>query len=302
MGSMKEHWIETRHDCEVSFACPSCGRNVSASVRAPSVDGDMRSDATEEASEVLECLYCDTDWAVDLVATNEGLSATILDHPSAQVHLSTIDWSSDEHWEDYPEPEPEPHGIFEQAFKEWRVLLGTIGNEKSGSSSENRMLLVQLYAIVEAYLSDAIVGLALRDRVIRAKLISAIPSLSGKTVSLTTLAEKPEIVWDMVKSALQETSFHSLNNVDGICKRALGSSILPKEKINRDILISSVSLRHDCVHRNGRTKDGNLRDEITSQYLHKLGRLISGLAYDLDVRIGEIDLERRLSTMFGDQH
>jgi hypothetical protein len=154
-----------------------------------------------ESSEQIECHRCDATWSVDLIATKDGLTATVLEDPSWQVDLREIEYDSD-YWEDYPEPEPHRFGIFTDPYKAWRVLLGTFGDEKSGSASENRMLLVQLCSIVEAYLSESILGLALRDRTVQAKLISVMPSLRDKTVSLSTVAETPDIVRDMIATLL----------------------------------------------------------------------------------------------------
>ncbi|WP_037461908.1 hypothetical protein [Sinorhizobium fredii] len=291
---MKEYWLATRPDTEISFACPFCANVVSGGVQTPTLE--MPGDVEAESSEQIECLQCDKTWAVDLVATKDGLTATILEHPSTPVTLSDILWDSD-YWEDSPEPEPRPHGIFEDAYREWQKHLVTIGDKNSGSASQNRMLLVQLYSIVEAYLADAILGLALRDRAVQAKLISVIPSLKDKTVSLATVAETPEIVRDMVKNALQATSFHSLVNVNSMCIKVLGKPILPEKKADRDMLLASVDVRHDCVHRNGRDKDSKVRDDITNEYLERLGRHFSRLASALDEYITTVDFDRQLSVL-----
>jgi hypothetical protein len=299
MGSMKEYWMETRPDYEISFSCPSCDCKILSSIRAPSLEEYADEESTEETIEKIECLYCDATWTVELIATKDDLVATVLDRPSTPVSFSEIDWSNDGYWEDYPEPEPDPHSIFKEALEGWRKLLGTIGDENGGASSENRMLLIQLYSIVEAYLSDAIVGLALRDRSVQTNLISVIESLKDKSVTLSTVAERPEIVRDMVKEALQKSSFHSLVNVNSMCIKALERPILPAEKADRDMLLASVELRHDCVHRNGRDKAGNVHNRITIQYLQRLGRMFRRLASGLDERIREIDFNRQLSVLDG---
>lgn len=295
MGLIKEHWLETRPSYEVSFVCHSCGDPVTKNVRVALFDGESGDDPEETNVEV-ECQHCEATWAVDIHSSGGDLHAAIAGHPSIAVDLSEIDGIG-EYWENYPEPEPEPHRIFQDAHAEWRLLLGVLSNDQGGASSENRMLLIQLYSILEAYLSDAIVGLALRNTNIQARLISVMPSLKDKTVSLSMVAHNPEIVRDMVKSALQETSFHSLVNVNGMCIAALGRPILPQDKADRDLLLASVELRHDCVHRNGRDKKGKIRTEISQRYLQKLGRGFQVLASVLDDHIREIDFQRQFAML-----
>ncbi|MBZ9810718.1 hypothetical protein [Mesorhizobium sp. ESP-6-2] len=291
MGSAKEYWMMTRPDHEVSFRCPDCGHLAAAHVRVPSVDEGSRDSVSDERVEEIECLNCDSSWTLEMCADNKGLRLELFGYPAVDISASPLD-ISDDNWDDDPPPEPDAHSIFDNALQEWRVLLGTFSDEKDGDASENRMLFTHLFSIVEAYLSDAIISLAMADTKVQARMIKVLPILKDKTVSLETIAGNPNIVRDMVRSALQDVSFHNLINVDKICGVALGKPLLPDLKDDRDLLVASIQMRHDCVHRNGRDKSGKRHDIITNTYLAKLGKLFKQMATDLDARILHMNIER----------
>jgi hypothetical protein len=291
MGLAKQHWMMTRPDHEVSFNCPDCGGPAAAFVRVPSVDEGSRDDVSDQGLEEIECLRCGSPWILEMDADNKGLRLELSGYPDVDVSASPVDFGDDE-WDYDPLPEPGAHSIFENALQEWHVLLETFSNENDGAASENRMLFAHLYSIVEAYLSDAIVSLAMQDSKVQARMIKVLPVLKNKTVSLETIAENPNVVRDMVRSALQDVSFHNLANVNSICCVALGKPLLPDSKEERDVLVASIQVRHDCVHRNGCDKNGKRHDTITYAYLARLRKLFKQMAMHLDARILHMGVER----------
>ncbi|MDX1073061.1 hypothetical protein GOL32_32450 [Sinorhizobium medicae] len=176
---------------------------------------------------------------------------------------------------DEPEPEPGAYGIFQEAMRDWKknvVELSTM----EGTGSRNRMLFVTLYSILEAYLSDTIIGSAMEDVGVQRKMLK-LEGLKEKQISLETILDKPDIVREMVKTTLQGLSFHKLAQVNGMCEAAFGKPILPGDRDERALVMKSIDKRHDCVHRNGVTKEGTKHDDITSDYLLKLGALFENM-------------------------
>jgi len=55
---------------------------------------------------------------------------------------------------------------------------------------------------------------------------------------------------------------------------ALQLRILPLVESNKDDLFKAVSLRHDCIHRNGFDKDGNELTVFTKQFVQEQANLI----------------------------
>lgn len=298
MGSAKEYWLETRPDHELTFTCPKCGYPCASWVRPPDLLQCTEDEDGDYSVENVNCMRCGSGWQVEITPRHESYSVSIANHSEANVTLNALDMSDDEpYWEDLPEPEPQPHDIFQAALKDWWTLLGRIGDKEAGSASVNRMLFIQLFSIFEAYLFDEIVGLAIRDGAVQKAIVNTLPSLKKQTVSLSTVAEKPNLVRDEVRGALQRVSFHNLPLVDSICTNALGKPLLPAAKETRDLLNQGVTSRHDCVHRNGYDIRGNLISTVTVDWLVMLSKQFESMAGSLTSQIDRIDTSRRLEML-----
>ncbi|MBY3258464.1 hypothetical protein HFO09_29295 [Rhizobium laguerreae] len=299
MGSVKEHWLETRPDHDLAFFCPKCGYRCEASVKAPDLLQYGEEDEGDYGVEIVECMRCDATWRIEITPGHESYGVAVAGHPETEVTFTAFDWSSyDEDWDELPEPEPQPHDIFQEALKDWWALLGKLGDKDSGAASVNRMLFVQLFSIFEAYLSDEIIGLAMRDSDVRKPIVKTLPALTKQAVSLSTVAENPDLVRDEVRKALQLVSFHNLALVNTICNNALGVPLLPKPKDARDLLVKAVNSRHDCVHRNGNDVDGKVLSDVTVDWLMSLSKHFESMARLLTSKVFDIDTDRRVRTMF----
>jgi hypothetical protein len=287
MGAMKELMIEHMSarsgtlKLDVSFLCPICSHPAAAWV-------DMAADEDYLAEEV-ECLNREDShsWTVELQDTATGVRGRISKHPGVDVSVTPLDTSDD--WDD-PLPEPGSYGIFLEALEEWRYNVTDLG-EEDGGSSRNRMLFTTLYSIVEAYLSDTIIGAAIADTTVQRHMLK-LEGLKGTVVSLETILDKPTIVRDLVKTALQAMSFHNLPVVNGIAKVAFGKPILPDDAGDRALVMKSIDKRHDCVHRNGKDKEDNQHTDITVDYLRKLGVIFEAMAEGLENAMQDAMIER----------
>lgn len=292
MGLVKDQWLATRPDHDLEFFCPQCGYHCSIGVRPP--DLPVREDEENDfAEETVECMRCDSDWIVEITASQEGYGAALQGHPETQVVLSAADWSYDgEDWGDIPEPEPQAYDIFQDALKDWWALLRRIGDQNSGASSINRMLFIHLFSILEAYLYDEVLGLAVRDSRLQSAIINTLPKLKEQTVLLSAVATNPNLVRDQVTTALQGVSFHKLRLVDEMCRPALGEHFLPSEKSDRDFLHHAINTRHDCVHRNGHDKEGKQASDITVDWLGTLSKHFEAMAKKLQSLVADRDAVR----------
>lgn len=269
MGAIKEHGGEhlLQLDAFAMFDCPTCGK--------PGTGAFVFQEDEITHYEKVSCQSDDPhEWSVTFRKTEDSYTAFLEEDPETFVFLD-IDYQ----WEE-PLPEPDAHGIFLDAMREWRVNVDAIG-VGHGSSSRNRMLFSTLFSIVEAYFSDTIIGATISNISVQRQILK-LDSLKDKLVKLETILDNPNIVLDMIKTALQGLSFHNIPLVNGICQRAFGVSILPRDKADRALIIASVDKRHDCVHRNGVDKQGNKHTDITIEYLRILGDLFTEMVKSLE--------------------
>lgn len=301
MGSAKEWWFETRATHCLRFECPKCQFHCASYFRAPESYEIMGEGDFHE--EVIECLRCRSRWTAIVTADeqDDSYDGMLRDRPDTVVHIYELDYSNDrEDWDDHYEPEPRAFDIFQEALKEWWQLLDKIGDLQSGAGSINRMLFTQLFSCLEAYLFSEIIGIAERDAAVQRGILNALPGLREQSVKLTKVAEKPTIVADAVKGALSDLSFHNLGLVESLCREGLQEGLLPTDKHERDLMMKAVLKRHDCVHRNGQTKDGQPVDDVTLDWMMELAKAFERMAKRLQLRVHEIDGYRLAQETFKD--
>ncbi len=268
----------------VIMHCPTCGMPADAwPDQVPSADftAETAHDAESEEEVHIDCERCGETFSATIRAHLGGWEVFLTQDPSEKGTFEHYDYRYDEE----PLPEPGSYGIFLDAIVEWRFNVSKLG-ESNGESSRNRMLFTTLFSIVEAFLSDAITGAAIADPVVQRHLLK-LDGLKGKQVTLETVLENPDIVRDMVKTTLQSLSFHNLKQVNWICQAAFGKPILPRERDDRALVISSVEKRHDCVHRNGLDIQGKKHTDITQEYVQRLGAIFEEMARHLEDAIQE---------------
>ncbi len=205
------------------------------------------------------------------------------------MHTVSVDHldHGDDDWLEDLEPEPHPVGNYNTAVAEWRRFLRDLGDE--GCSGINRMLLVQLFSALEAYLSDAVISLVHRNDGVLNAIVAWHEELKDEKVSLLAVAKNPNLVRDILIAKLRRTQFHRFEHVNGMLRASLNHHLLPSRKEDRDFILQSVKFRHACVHKNGNDDDGKPIEGITFDYLRRLEAIFTAMVEKLDDVIYDLD-------------
>lgn len=169
-------------------------------------------------------------------------------------------------------PSAEPYSVFLRARRDLDALgqqleVAGIHPTTSGlpfvdlAAVVDRMTLVQHFAIVEAYLSDTILGLVERHDTVAAAVIKVLPDLGKEKIALEHLLDDPSLPKQKLVTHLRRMSYHNFGQIEVIFKAALDLDIAP-DKFVRDRLFKIMQARHDCVHRNGVSQDGTTHQDI----------------------------------------
>ncbi|HMQ92508.1 MAG TPA: hypothetical protein PKA33_15925 [Amaricoccus sp.] len=285
-----------KEEFHVVMHCPRCGHVVDAwpeEVPVADTSTERASDGEATIEIELDCKTCAESFSATIRAHLGGWEVFLTDDPSQTGTFEHFDYHYDE-WIDELEPELHPRGIFDASMQEWRLMLNNISDDRYVSAG-NRMLLVQLFSILEAYLSDAVVNLAHGDQKVVAAIIKWHPELKGANVSLARVAAEPDLARNIVVAQLRKMQFHRFEFVNGMLRAAIGHHLLPGEKAARDLVLKSTRLRHACVHGNGRDQDGKYVAEVTPQYLSVLADHFSDIVTRLAFRIDEGGEKRQAS-------
>lgn len=173
------------------------------------------------------------------------------------------------------QPITSPTLVFEDAMAEAQIVRERLSKIGPISGPTARMFLVLLFSIIEAYLSDLLMEAIRAEGEIRRRLIQRVEALKQQQISLVDVANASDIVLERCLAHIRNASFHDFEAVDKIYRHAFHMSILPDDEEKKGLLTAIVHRRHDCVHRNGRTKTGEDGIEIDQDYLNQVAALFT---------------------------
>ncbi|GAM02970.1 hypothetical protein SP5_109_00030 [Sphingomonas parapaucimobilis NBRC 15100] len=257
----------------IEFDCPkpACPGVVSEAVYVsdPDFTAEKMSDGDVFEEHDIVCPICGEDYQVDTINGMGGYSASV-DGDDVVMSLE-----SDEDPDDYEDfllryvPANDQEGAFENARNELVALLTTF--QPAPDSILARMIYSQLIAIMEAYLSDKILQLAMNHTEIKKRLAQKAGFVQNQTLKLTDVLLDPTKAENAFKIGLQNILYHDLEKVEKLYNVGLNIGFYPPNSTIKTNLEASVKIRHDCVHRNGVNKDGYVHsfDDTTIRTLAK---------------------------------
>lgn len=136
-----------------------------------------------------------------------------------------------------------------------------------------RMIFTSVITALETYFSDAFFKLVINNDVLIEKLILSNPEFNKRQYALSEVIEWQKNIQKKVTDYLYNNIvWHNLAKVSNIYKDVLGIDF--PDDISK--LHKAVSIRHDLVHRNGRTKSGAIH-KLEKQDLLDLISDVKGL-------------------------
>lgn len=263
----------------VAFTCP-CGAEVEGHVEGgvPNLMAETIHDSEECNITSLVCDACSKDFDVNVITSMAGTRVRV---PGA------IDVS----WDVSNDPE-EQEIIWEIRYTEQLdrfrktatdiIALSRADYPKAASYTMHCMLYAQVVAAVESYLSGIFISRVVNSEKLIKALVESDPELAKRQLSLKDIFTKIEGLKLEVGKYLKELIFHNLNKVKPMFKAVLGYEM-------QDIawLFRAVLIRHDCVHRNGLTTDGEAH-VLDVSVIEELVRKSTALVADIDRFVSEV--------------
>lgn len=152
-----------------------------------------------------------------------------------------------------------------------------------------RMAFIQQFAALEAYLTDTLINQVLNNAEALKRSVSNIGDLKNVTVSLKEVTDDPEIVKKKCVAILRNLVYHNLSKINEVYKSALNIEIFPWDSV-KVRMNKAVSIRHDCVHRNGRDMEGNEVRGLDKEFVYLVDNDILDMISHID-RLLEYDVD-----------
>ncbi|HHH1742701.1 TPA: hypothetical protein ACPY9J_002237 [Yersinia enterocolitica] len=143
-------------------------------------------------------------------------------------------------------------------------LLDEILDERKEHTSETfyKMQIAYCVTIMESCLGDMIKSLVLSDNRYRNYAVYQIDDLRKKEIKLVYLIDEEDVVSKSVQEYLTGITYHDIPIVERTYRAIL--QIKKYKNIDTTKVNALTTLRHDIVHRNGKTREGN--DSIKFDY------------------------------------
>lgn len=114
-----------------------------------------------------------------------------------------------------------------------------------------RLLYINVITILETYLSDAFTNTVLNDPGLLRKFIENAPNFQKEKINLSDIYRAVDNAEEKARNYLRQIIWHHLFRVRPMYRGVLNVNFPEAPPIFR-----AVEIRHDLVHRNGKTKDG----------------------------------------------
>jgi hypothetical protein len=248
-----------RLETTAKFNCPLCNKDATAKVEVP-----------------------EPNWGAS------DCTVTLDAYPDVKVIADNAFFSSseDNDWLNTDLPE-NPVGVFMNSHHHSGDILAEYGVGGTGVLSHssfiiNRMVFAQQVSALEAYLGDTLVQQVIFSQKAMDRILNEEAELKNVKIGLADIVKSPNIVRETVRAHLQGILYHNLAKVAVLYKIALNINIWPNDDIKTS-LFRAVKYRHDCVHRNGRDKNGNELTVFTTEYVTSMLEAMRMLVQHIEV-------------------
>jgi hypothetical protein len=145
----------------------------------------------------------------------------------------------------------------------------------------NRQIFIGVISTMEAFLSDAFINLTYDNSQYFRKFVETHPEFKKRKFELKDIFSESEKIKETAKIIMLDTIYHNLPTVQQMYQDTFQIKFPSIKKV-----YEYVRMRHELVHRNGKTKDGEQvnTDEAT----------ISSLIHDVNMFIHEIINELKI--------
>lgn len=144
----------------------------------------------------------------------------------------------------------EYHENFVGALLDIEKLLET-EVDASLSSCLNRLLYVNVITALETYLSDAFINTVVPNPKLMRRFIETTPAFQTEKIPISEVFKAIDEIKNKAKGYLIDLVWHHLERVKPMYRATLEVDF-PSDA---DDIFGAILIRHDIVHRNGKTKD-----------------------------------------------
>ncbi|WP_157998129.1 HEPN domain-containing protein [Aquimarina agarivorans] len=145
----------------------------------------------------------------------------------------------------------------------------------------NRQLFIGVIGTMETFLSEVFIKLTLENKDYLKNFISSHPKFKAGKFELKDIFKEYEIIEETAKKVMLDTIYHNLPTVSSMFKSTFKIEFPSIAKVSK-----FVKLRHDLVHRNGMTKEGEpvpISDVEIVNLIDEVSKFVNEIAKNLEL-------------------
>ncbi|WP_373536168.1 hypothetical protein [Microcoleus sp.] len=200
-------------------------------------------------------------------------------------------WQADEIEENYTDKDQleailsntDFHRTFLDEIASLRVLNKLRVPDAKANKTLRRHLYVGVIACLETYLSDAFINTVLSNENYLKSFFASFKDFREQKVVMNELLVYASKAEEIAKEAMSGVIYHNLPKVSKMYEATLNIEFPKFSEIQK-----AVSIRHDLVHRNGKTKDG-VESSIDSIMVDNVISQVESFISEIDQKLKEKD-------------
>jgi hypothetical protein len=181
-----------------------------------------------------------------------------IDALAEELERDCVEWSAVPEHADVDDYFADAIGSTENPYGNLRTALDSLAQLSNtnvqGHLQQKMLQMVYVSAVtaLEAYLSEFFVREVSNDTEKLRRFVESNPDFKKRTFALSELFSKADSIKETVREYLADLLWHNLAKVKPMFKSSLGIDFAG----SLDKLIEAIRVRHDLVHRGGKTKSG----------------------------------------------
>lgn len=265
---------------DVEFTCINCGETAHTNVEVPVPDyrAESARDSQNEDWVNVVCNECGYEYEAYVTNSFYGAYCQIKGVLDGEIHglaydpVDEADFRAELEWEMSTSQQYE---VLTKHLSSVHELVN-LPVDEIHSFSLNVMLHSYLVSALEGYLSSTFIHKVTNSEKHLRKLVEYDEYFSKQRLSLKEIFEKQESLKMTVAKYLKDLVFHNVEKIAPMYKNVIGFDFGDFGWLGK-----AVSIRHDCVHRAGYSKEGN-QVAISKKTIRELASKISSLAYEIE--------------------
>jgi hypothetical protein len=263
---------------DISFECDKCAHWVETMVYVPYPDlmAEKNKDSQVEVEAEVYCDACGHEHQV--IVSNTFFSATcyFTNGSDKYINCGTPYYTKDEIQElEWIIQSNEHKEVIYKQLEIVEQLQESILVQPLLNKSMNIMMYAHIVAAIEGYLSATFIHVVLNSKKLFNRLCITDDNLKNLKFNMSDLINNNKYIEDYVSNYLNNLIFHRTEKINSLFLHVLGHNFGDLSWFGK-----AVSIRHDCVHRAGITKERDsvdIRNKDIQNLINNARTLISNL-------------------------